>query len=109
MYIVSIEYQIGDAVKTATHNANECYTHVSPHDSSCRIMVPQDAAIEAYEAIATNKGEITHLSIANADGAELYNSNYWTMVQFVQNSFAAEGNVTREIHLSRAVETAPAV
>lgn len=99
MYVMNVEYQIGEEIKQAVHAVVECHDHISSDDSSCRIVVPKDADVSAYEAVALHNGKITKLILTNEEDEELYVSTRWPVVTHVHKSFNVEGHVNREIVL----------
>lgn len=99
MYIMNVEYRIGDEVKHASHEVLECYDHVSKDDSSCRMVLPKEADASAYEDVALKQGEIMKLTLMNDQDEELYVSTHWTSVNHVQKTFNAEGYINREVVL----------
>ena len=100
MYIMNVEYCIGDEIKQASHKVLECYDHVSKDDSSCRMLLPKEADASAYENVALNQGKITKLTLLNDQNEELYVSTHWTSVAHVQKTFNAEGYINREVVLN---------
>lgn len=100
MYIVNLEYQIGEEIKTVSHVINECHVHVSAQNSSCRLLVPIEADIRVYEYIVEQKGKVVNIVLFDADEKQVYQSAEWPTVQHVANTFNADG-VNREIALGR--------